>query len=148
MIAVYGMNKRVGNVSFYGMSQDQFNKPYSDDTATLIDDEVRKLVEEQYARAQQLLTDHIDDLHTLAKELLSKEVLVKSDLERLIGPRPWPEQSPLLEMEEEEAKQESKAETFDELKGNDAENAEITTEASDEMHTNGEIADSEEVAAS
>ena len=128
MVAVYGMNKEVGNVSFYGMSQDQFNKPYSDDTATLIDDEVRKLVEEQYQRAQDLLTEHIDDLHILAKELLSKEVLVKSDLDKLIGPRPWPEQSPIMDVEEEE----------------EAPNSETLTT---EIHTNGEVTDSEEVAA-
>ncbi len=99
MVAVYGMNDRVGNVSFYGMSQDQFNKPYSDDTATLIDDEVRNLVESQYDRAQELLTKHIKELHTLAKQLLEKEVLVKSDVERLIGARPWPEQGPFTEPE-------------------------------------------------
>ena len=107
MVAVYGMNDRVGNVSFYGMSQDQWNKPYSDDTATLIDDEVRKLVESQYDRAQELLKTHINELHILAKELLEKEVLVKSDLEKLIGPRPWPEQGPFTdnkpESEEAEA---------------------------------------------
>lgn len=96
MIAVYGMNDKVGNVSFYGMSQDQFSKPYSDDTATLIDDEVRKLVEAQYVRAQELLTKHSKELHILAKELLEKEVLVKSDLEKLIGPRPFAEQGPFI----------------------------------------------------
>ncbi|MEL6391082.1 MAG: ATP-dependent zinc metalloprotease FtsH, partial [Bacteroidota bacterium] len=90
MVAVYGMNNQVGNVSFYGMSQDQWSKPYSDDTATLIDDQVRELVENQYQRAQQLLLDKIDELHILAKQLLEKEVLVKSDVEKLIGPRPYP----------------------------------------------------------
>ena len=99
MIAVYGMNKKVGNVSFYGMSQDQFSKPYSDDTATLIDDEVRNLVEQQYERAQELLTKHNKELHILAKELLAKEVLVKSDLDTLIGPRPWPEQGTFVSVE-------------------------------------------------
>jgi len=89
MVAVYGMNDKVGNVSFYGMSQDQFNKPYSDDTATKIDDEVRKIAEEQYARAQELLNKHRSELDILAQELLAKEVLLKSDVERLIGPRPF-----------------------------------------------------------
>jgi cell division protease FtsH len=97
MIAIYGMNDRVGNVSFYGLSQDQWNKPYSDDTATLIDDEVRKLLESQYERAQSLLTEKRKELDILAKELLEKEVLVKSDLENLIGPRPWPESEPFHE---------------------------------------------------
>ena len=88
MISVFGMNDKVGNVSFYGMQQNQFSKPYSDQTATLIDDEVRKLVESQYERAQELLKDKRNELEILANELLEKEVLLKSDLEKLIGPRP------------------------------------------------------------
>lgn len=88
MISVYGMNEKVGNVSFYGMSQDQFSKPYSDDTATLIDDEVRKMVESQYIRAQELLKEKRNELEILAQALLEKEVLLKSDVETLIGPRP------------------------------------------------------------
>jgi len=88
MIAVFGMNEKVGNVSFYGMQQDQFNKPYSDDTATLIDDEVRKLVESQYIRAQKLLKEKRNELEILANALLENEVLLKSDVERMVGPRP------------------------------------------------------------
>ncbi len=89
MIAIYGMNEKVGNVSFYGMQNDQFNKPYSDETASLIDEEVRKMVEEQYVRAQNLLKEKRDELEALARQLLEKEVLLKSDVERLIGPRPF-----------------------------------------------------------
>jgi cell division protease FtsH len=89
MISIYGMNSKVGNVSFYGMSQDQFTKPYSDNTATLIDDEVRKLVESQYERAQELLKKHREELNLIASHLLEREVLLKSDIERLIGPRPY-----------------------------------------------------------
>jgi len=91
MVTIFGMNDKVGNVSFYGMSQDNFQKPYSDETARLIDDEVRKLVESQFLRAKQLLRDHRDKLDLIAQTLLEKEVLVKSDVERLIGPRPFPE---------------------------------------------------------
>ncbi|MEM6963831.1 MAG: ATP-dependent zinc metalloprotease FtsH [Bacteroidota bacterium] len=93
MIAVFGMNEKVGNVSFYGMQQDQFNKPYSDETATLIDDEVRALVESQYQRAQDLLKERRNELEILANELLEKEVLLKSDVEKLIGPRPAEEKA-------------------------------------------------------
>ena len=88
MIAVFGMNEKVGNVSFYGLQQDQFNKPYSDETATLIDDEVRKLVESQYLRAQKLLKEKRNELDILANALLENEVLLKSDVERMIGERP------------------------------------------------------------
>lgn len=87
MISVFGMNEKVGQVSFYGM-QDQFGKPYSDETASLIDDEVRKLLDSQYERAQELLTERRRELEILANQLLENEVLLKSDVERLIGPRP------------------------------------------------------------
>jgi AFG3 family protein len=88
MIAVYGMNEKVGNVSFYKMSQDQFQRPYSDETARLIDDEVRKMIDGQYQRAKQVLTKHRKELELLAQTLLEREVVVKSDLEKLIGIRP------------------------------------------------------------
>lgn len=91
MVTVYGMNNSVGNVSFHAMSQDQFSKPYSNETARLIDDEVRKIIEEQYQRAQDLLTVKRNELNLLAQALLEKEVLLKSDVERLIGVRPMPE---------------------------------------------------------
>ena len=55
MVTVFGMNDKVGNVSFYGMSQDAFQKPYSEDTARMIDSEVRKMVENQFDRAKDLL---------------------------------------------------------------------------------------------
>ncbi|HZV68898.1 MAG TPA: ATP-dependent zinc metalloprotease FtsH [Saprospiraceae bacterium] len=89
MVSVYGLDVEVGNVSFYGLSQDQFSKPYSEDTATLIDNRVRIIIDGQYARAQELLRAHKGDLEVLAKTLLEKEVIHKSDIERLIGARPW-----------------------------------------------------------
>jgi cell division protease FtsH len=96
MVAVFGLNDKVGNVSFYSMSQDQWQKPYSDETAEMIDNEVRLMIEKQYLRAQQVLRDHSDELNILAKELLSREVLLKSDVIKLIGPRPFPEPRPHL----------------------------------------------------
>ena len=89
MVAIYGMNEKVGNVSFYGMQQDQFSKPYSDDTAKLIDQECRKMIDEQYDRAQVLLQERSKELHLLAAALLDKEVLTKSDVARLIGDSPF-----------------------------------------------------------
>ncbi|MEM1357338.1 MAG: ATP-dependent zinc metalloprotease FtsH [Bacteroidota bacterium] len=88
MITVYGMNPKVGQVSFYSMSRDTYQRPYSDDTATLIDDQVRELLESQYQRAQDLLIEKRSEMELLAKELLDKEVLSSKDLVRLIGPRP------------------------------------------------------------
>ncbi len=89
MVSVFGMSDKVGQVSFYGMQDQSFTKPFSDDTATKIDDEVRRLVNEQYQRAQDLLSKYRNELEILARELLEKEVLVKSDLVRLIGERPF-----------------------------------------------------------
>ncbi len=89
MVSVYGLDEKVGNVSFYGMSQDQFSKPYSEDTATLIDNRSRAMIDGQYDRAQELLKEHRVDLENLAKALLDKEVLHKADVEKIIGPRPY-----------------------------------------------------------
>jgi cell division protease FtsH len=91
MVSIFGMNEKVGNVSFYDMMQqgNGFHKPFSDETATMMDQEVRKLIDVQYQRAIQLLTDKREAVELLAKELLEKEVLFKDDLERLIGKRPY-----------------------------------------------------------
>jgi cell division protease FtsH len=88
MVTIYGMNGKVGQVSFHGMSRDTYQRPYSDETATLIDDEVRNMLQLQYQRAIDLLNEHREKLELLAHELLDKEVLHKNDLVRLIGPRP------------------------------------------------------------
>ena len=90
MVSVYGMNEKVGNVSFYDPNQDQtFTKPYSDETAKLIDEEVRKLIDMAYVRTKNLLTDKKEEVEKLAKKLLEKEVLFQSDVEVLIGKRPF-----------------------------------------------------------
>lgn len=90
MVTVYGMNDKVGNVSFYDPNSEQaFTKPYSEETAKMIDHEVRLLIEKAYVRTKNLLTDKLDNVKALAQELLKKEVLYQADLERLIGKRPW-----------------------------------------------------------
>ena len=95
IVTVYGMNKEIGNMSFYDSKQSDytFNKPYSDATAERIDQEVRKIIETAYERTKKLLEDHRDHLEIIAKELLEKEVLFQSDLERLIGKRPFASQT-------------------------------------------------------
>jgi AFG3 family protein len=117
MISVFGMNDKVGNVSFHGMQQNQFSKPYSEATAALIDDEVRKMIEAQYLRAQNLLKDKRNELEILANELLEKEVLHKSDLVKLIGPRPADEKAKAEKLAEEEEKKNT---TFTEEPGTSA----------------------------
>ncbi|HPB53076.1 MAG TPA: ATP-dependent zinc metalloprotease FtsH [Saprospiraceae bacterium] len=99
MITIYGMNKNVGNVSFYQMGSDSFQKPFSEHTASMIDEEVRKLLEEQYKRCVSLLKARRQELEILAQELLDKEVLQKADVERLLGPRPYKDEAELLHPE-------------------------------------------------
>ena len=80
MVSIYGLNEKIGNISFYDPHGNQFTKPYSDDTAKMIDEEVSKLVESQYQRALQLLEDNKDKLAQLADKLLEKEVIFKNYL--------------------------------------------------------------------
>jgi cell division protease FtsH len=90
MVSYYGMDPLVGNVSFYDPNSDMsLTKPYSDQTAKLIDDEVRKLIDSAYQRVKQLLIEKRTQLEIIAKSLLEKEVLLQSDVEKLIGPRPF-----------------------------------------------------------
>jgi len=92
MVTVYGMNDKLGNVSFYdskGGDGYNFNKPYSEQTAREIDEEARNIIASAYEKTRALLSDKQDKLEILAQELLVKEVLFQSDLERLIGPRPF-----------------------------------------------------------
>lgn len=90
MVSIYGLNERVGNISFYdSQGRDAFTKPYSDETARIIDEEVSKLIEEQYQRALRILSENKDKLSALANKLLDKEVIFKEDLEEIFGKRLW-----------------------------------------------------------
>ena len=92
MVTVYGLNDKVGNLTYYdssGQNDYGFTKPYSEKTAELIDDEISKIIEEQYQRAIHLLIEHKDKLTELAKVLLDKEVIFKDNLEKIFGERPF-----------------------------------------------------------
>ena len=91
MVSVYGMNDKIGNVSFYDSKSEGYRmtKPYSETTAETIDEEVRKLILSAYERTKELLRSKLTELETLAKELLEKEILFQSDLEKLIEKRPF-----------------------------------------------------------
>ncbi len=96
MITVYGMNDKVGNISYYDPNQENvFTKPFSEETGKMIDEEVRKLIDNAYQITKKLLIEKKDDVEKLAKELLKKEVLFKSDVEALIGKRPYEEKKAL-----------------------------------------------------
>jgi ATP-dependent metalloprotease FtsH len=90
MVSIYGLNKRLGNVSFYdSQGRDAFTKPYSEDTSRIIDEEVSKLIEQQYQRALDTLKANEDKLILLAEKLLKTEVIFKEDLELIFGKRVW-----------------------------------------------------------
>ena len=90
MVSIYGLNKRVGNISYYdSQGREMFTKPYSEDTAKIIDEEVSKLIEAQYNRAIELLTENQEKLKELANKLLTSEVIFKEDLKNIFGKRPW-----------------------------------------------------------
>jgi cell division protease FtsH len=90
MVTVYGMSEKVGNVSFNDQGGEyNFNKPYSDKTAELIDSEVRSLIDGVYQKTKALLKDKQEGLEALAVKLLEKEILFQSDLEEILGKRPF-----------------------------------------------------------
>ena len=92
MVVFYGLNAKIGNISFYDSSGQQeysFNKPFSEKTAEVIDEEISKLVEEGYQRAKKILLENQDKLEQLATQLLKKEVIFREDLEVIFGRRPF-----------------------------------------------------------
>ena len=96
MVTVYGMNDKIGNVSFYDpQAENTFTKPYSEETSRMIDEEVRKLIDKAYEATKQLLTLKSREVELLAEALLQKEVLFQSDVEALIGKRPYEEKRAL-----------------------------------------------------
>ena len=94
MVSMYGLNDKLGNISYYdSRGQESFTKPYSEATARIIDEEASKIIEEQYARALQILTDNQENLGKLAEKLLTSEVIFKEDLEEIFGKRPFDKES-------------------------------------------------------
>lgn len=114
MVTVYGLSRRIGNVTYYdstGQNEFTFDKPYSETTAQAIDEEIRSIIEEQYARAVQILTENKDKLTELAETLLDKEVIFKENLEGIFGKRPWLDRASKLELEKTEEKSETSVNT-------------------------------------
>ena len=89
MIAYAGMSDRLPNICYYNNQEYQFQRPYSETTAKTIDDEVLKMINSQYDRAKQLLTEHKEGHNELAELLISREVIFAEDVERIFGKRPW-----------------------------------------------------------
>ncbi|PRY85261.1 ATP-dependent zinc metalloprotease FtsH [Mongoliibacter ruber] len=110
IVSIYGMNEKIGNVSFYDSKSSEYrtSKPYSEKTAETIDDEVRKLILFAYEKTKALLSDKKNELEILAKELLEKEILFQSDLEKLIGKRPFGKETTYEAYTKKELKEEIK----------------------------------------
>ena len=92
MVTIYGLNDKLGNITYYdssGQTDYNFSKPYSEETAITIDQEISKMIEEQYQRAINILEENKDKLNQLADILIEKEVIFKDDLETIFGKRPF-----------------------------------------------------------
>jgi cell division protease FtsH len=92
MVSIYGLNDIIGNITYYdssGQTDYNFSKPYSEQTAQVIDKEISKIIEKEYKRAIEILKDSKDKLKQLAERLLEKEVIFKDDLENILGKRPF-----------------------------------------------------------
>jgi cell division protease FtsH len=125
MVTVYGLNERIGNITYYDSQENNdfgFQKPYSEKTAEVIDEEISKLVESAYVRAIEILNENKDKLTKLAEKLLEDEVIFKEDLETIFGKRPW--------NKEDEVKEESKSEV--EAKNTDENTAETEAPAKED----------------
>jgi cell division protease FtsH len=103
MVVYFGLNKKIGNISYYdstGQSEYAFQKPFSEKTSEVIDQEISKLVEGAYTHAKKILTENKEKLEQLANVLLDKEVIFREDLEHIFGKRPWEDETHKKEAEE------------------------------------------------
>ena len=89
MVAFAGMSERLPNICYYNNTEYQFQRPYSETTAKIMDDEVLKMIGEQYERAKQILTEHAEGHAKLAQLLVEREVIFADDVEKIFGKRPW-----------------------------------------------------------
>ena len=93
MTAYLGMSEKLPNLCYYNNEEYSFNRPYSEKTAELIDEEVKRMVNEQYERAKQILSEHKEGHNKLAQLLIEKEVIFAEDVEQIFGKRPWASRS-------------------------------------------------------
>ena len=113
MVAYAGMSEKLPNICYYNNNEYNFQKPYSETTARVMDEEVLKMINEQYDRAKQILTEHKEGHNQLAELLISREVIYTEDVENIFGKRPWVSRS-LEIMEANDVKQEEKEEKQEE----------------------------------
>lgn len=137
MIAYLGMSETLPNLCYYSNDEYSFNRPYSEKTAELIDQEVKRMVNEQYERAKQILSDNREGHNRLAQLLIDKEVIFAEDVEHIFGPRPWASRSAEVmnanqissELKKAEEEEEKRAETTEqEVKAQEEENENETSQ--------------------
>ena len=143
MIAYLGMSDKLPNLCYYNNEEYSFNRPYSEKTAELIDEEVKRMVNEQYERAKKILSDNRDGHNKLAQQLIDKEVIFAEDVEEIFGKRPWASRSEeiisagktskeLKEAEEQEAAKAKEAE--EEVKEEESRNTEASDKTDNTAH--------------
>lgn len=126
MIAYLGMSEKLPNLCYYNNDEYSFQRPYSEKTAELIDEEVKRMVNEQYERAKQILSEHKEQHNELAQLLIDKEVIFAEDVERIFGKRPWASRSE--EIMAANSKQENTAHSTD---GEDTDTPQVTESQED-----------------
>ena len=110
MVAYAGMSEKLPNLCYYNNNEYSFQRPYSETTAKIMDDEVLKMVNEQYERAKQILTEHKDGHAQLAQLLVEREVIFADDVEQIFGKRPWTSRAEELMEAQQRAEAEAMAE--------------------------------------
>ncbi len=110
MVMYYGMSDKMPNISYYDPKGQMGQRPYSDERARVIDEEISRIVNEQYQRAKDIIAKHADGHKQIVDELMSKEVIYAADVERIFGPRPWPSRTAELQKVAEERKRKAEAE--------------------------------------
>lgn len=121
MIAYAGMSEKLPNLCYYSNDEYSFSKPYSERTAEQIDEEVKRMINEQYDRAKAILSEHKDGHNELARLLVEKEVIFAEDVERIFGKRPWTSRSEEIMALEATVKPVEVTEDFEEKKSSDSE---------------------------
>ncbi len=117
MVTIYGMNKEIGNISFYDPARnDYISKPYSEATSEKIDQEVKKMIEKAYERTKELLNQKKEELEKLAQALLKREILFQTDLEAIIGKRPFETKTTYQDFVDNSDDENQKEDTKSELK--------------------------------
>ena len=135
MVAYAGMSDKLPNLCYYNQQEYSFQKPYSETTAKIMDDEVLKMVNEQYERAKQILAEHKEGHAQLAQLLVEREVIFADDVEKIFGKRPWTSRAEeLLEAQqraEAEAMAERRAKELEAKQAEDSENKENSEDKGD-----------------